>query len=105
MAAGAGTPVALSTTRAAPRVQFEITSKSLSGFLDVRLQGSTHAGLDVQRSCPDRSGDDVLLMNTFSHAQLIVSRDFGRLLGRLHREDGRSGEGRATDAQLPHDGL
>ena len=49
-------------------------------------EGALHASLDVQRPCPARSGrqgDDVFLMNTFTDAQLIVSRDVAALLDRL----------------------
>jgi uncharacterized protein len=105
MAAGAGTPVALSTTRAAPRVQFEITSKSLSGFFDVRLQGVRMQASMFNVRVPIDRGDDVFLMNTFSDAQLIVSRDVVDLLDRVHQDDDFSEEERETVAQLAEQGF
>jgi uncharacterized protein len=49
--------------------------------------------------------DDVFLMNTFTDAQLIVSRDVVGLLDRVHRSDEFSHEERETIEQLTEHGF
>ena len=54
---------------------------------------------------PIERGDDVFLMNTFTDAQLIVSRDVVDLLDRVHLDAALSREEQETIAQLADQGF
>ena len=54
---------------------------------------------------PIETGDEVFLMNTFTDAQLIVSRDVVDLLDRVHEEAALSEEERDTIEQLAEHGF
>ena len=73
----AGIPVAISSPRR-DRRQFRRCPSTIPNARRSTTAGDAHAALDVQRPCAARAtrpGDDVFLMNTFTDAQLIVSRD------------------------------
>jgi uncharacterized protein len=54
---------------------------------------------------PIERGDDIFLMNTFTDAQLIVSRDVADLLDRVHAAEALSDEERETVEQLTEQGF
>src|SRR5215204_1084230 len=103
-----GTPVAVLRSRARGRragnrtkqESFRVCGSSLGRSAGVRMQASM---FNVR--VPFEQGGDVFLMNTFTDAQLIVSRDVVDLIDRVHLADDFSPAERETIEQLTENGF